>query len=83
MLELKDHVQLSSSRIGVQPRLFGCDARHLADRDELAVAAPENLAGHLGEVVMHVRSIDELSKATDEPLPRDRRCVGKPLGSWK
>ena len=59
VLELKDHVQLVPGRIGVEPRLFGRHPRHLADGDELAVAAAEDLAGHLGEVVMHVRSIDE------------------------
>ena len=80
VLELEDHVQLAAGRIGVEPRLFGCHRRHLADRHELAVAAGEDLAGHLGEVVVHVRSVGEPVDGDDEPLPRDRRCVGEPVG---
>ena len=60
VLELKNHVQLASSRIGVQPRLFRCDARRFADCDELTVAAGENLPCHLGQVVMHVRPIERV-----------------------
>ncbi|MDT5050920.1 MAG: hypothetical protein QOG75_6842 [Mycobacterium sp.] len=71
VLELKDHVQLTPGRIRVEPRLFGRHAGHLADRDEVAVAAGEDLAGHLSEVVMHARSVGE---------PVERRCVGQPVG---
>ena len=80
VLELEDHVQLAAGRIGVEPRLFGCHPRHLADRDELAVAAAEDLAGHLGEVLVHVGSVGELVDRDDESLSRDRRRIGKALG---
>ena len=59
----KTMLKLTLGRIGVEPRLFDRHALgHLADGDELAVAAVEDLAGHLGEVVVHVRSVGELRR---------------------
>ena len=78
VLELEHHVQLAPGRIGVEPRLFGCHPGHLADRDELAVAAAEDLAGHLGEVLVHVRSVGELVEGDDEPLPGTAGASGSP-----
>ena len=83
VLELKDHVQLAPGRIGVEPRLFGCDARHFADCDELAVTAGEDFAGHLGEVLVHVRPVDEHVHGADKSPARDRRCVGESLEPWR
>src|SRR6476620_12418763 len=77
MLELKDHVQFAAVRIGVEARLFGCDARHFADCDELAITAGKDFACHLGEVLVHVRPVDEHGHGPDIPSARDRRCVGE------
>ncbi len=80
VFELKDHIQLAARRIGVQPRLFGAYARHLAHGDVFTVAAPEDLAGHLGEVLVYARSIDETLEGDDEALPSGGNCVRQPVG---
>jgi hypothetical protein len=60
MLELEDHVDLATPRVGVQPRLVDRHARHLADVQQPAAVRHEDLPVHLLQELVDPRPVEEV-----------------------
>src|SRR5947209_14162111 len=79
MLELKDHVDLASGRIGVQPRLIDGDPRGFADFEKLEAIDAECLIVHLMKELVDSRAVEEMRPAiTQSPVLNvavGKRCV--------
>ena len=58
VLELEDHVELASRRVGEQLRVLERDVGHLADRQRLLLAPVEHLAVHLLQELVDPRAGD-------------------------
>jgi hypothetical protein len=77
VLELEDHVDLGARGIGEEHAVLDRDARHLADGQQLALAAVEDLAVHLLQELVDARPGHEVGAAVAEPATRDRDAVGQ------
>jgi hypothetical protein len=66
VFELEDHVEFEAVRTREQDGIIHGHPRHLTDRDQLGVAPREDLAIHLPQVVVDLRTHHHLGAGADE-----------------